>query len=252
MRKVLIVLFIGVPAYAGEPARGGRGESCGAASDCEEGLQCVTETCRGENDVPAAASAGPPEGAPLSPTAVDSPEPQRSFGFGTAIGGGFGGREVGANPRFNSAEGTGAFGALLLPTLEAQIFLPREFSVDVTIPVTNIAILSAAQGTFFFNTDVFFNFNLGRGALRLVLGPGLGFSVVAGKETTSGNIRTIVVGTGTLRIPAEVGLEILTRRRFFGFKVLARPWAEVGGGDGFTFGGGGLLGVLVFSFYATR
>jgi hypothetical protein len=41
----------------------------------------------------------------------------------------------------SSASVTGP--AIVLPTLELQAFLPDEHSIDITLPITNIAVVSA-------------------------------------------------------------------------------------------------------------
>lgn len=172
----------------------------------------------------------------LPPEDWESAAPQRTFGFGTAFGGGF------SAATSNSGSGSGTVGpALLFPTLELQGFFKKEYSLDITMPITNMIIVSNAVRGFLFNIDAFFNANVGKGTERLVIGPGLGFAVLS---SSSGS-------AGTLRLPAQLGFELLSRKRGFGFKLLARPWAEFAFGTGGTAVGGGLLGALVFSGYST-
>jgi hypothetical protein len=173
------------------------------------------------------------------PSEPASQGPQRVFGFGTAFGGG-----VAAATAVSGGGSSASFvgPALLLPTLEFQGFFPGEYSLDVTLPVTNMILVSSAMKGFLFSTDVFFNANIGKGTERFVVGPGLGFSVLA----LDGGSAT------TFRLPAQIGLEILTKKRGFGFKLLARPWLEVASGSRATAVGGGVLGALVFSGYSTR
>jgi hypothetical protein len=174
-----------------------------------------------------------------APEASAAPAPQRVFGLGTAFGGGVSAATAVSSTGYQkSLVGP----ALLLPTTEFQFFFPREYSLDVVVPLTNIIIVSKAVGGFAFTMDAFFNMNIGQGTERFVFGPGLGFSALASDGGSA----------GTLRLPAQIGLEVLTEKRGFGFKILARPWAEFGSGSAGTAVGGGLLGALVFSTYVTR
>lgn len=156
------------------------------------------------------------------------PKRERSAGFGTAFGGGF------------SSAGDGMAGAFLLPTAELQIFLPREYSIDVTMPVLNIALLSALTGGLWLAGDLYFNVNAGQGELRFVAGPGVGFAHASaqGSKVTS------------LKIPFQIGLESLSKKRTFGLKLLARPWFEIADTGYSSATGGGLIGALVFSGYS--
>jgi hypothetical protein len=137
---------------------------------------------------------------------------------------------------------TSVVGVLTLPTIEARVFLGASgWSIDVTVPLTNVVVVSAVVGGFFFNMDAFLAFNVGRGPVRFVLGPGLGLSAVSGKDVTG----------ASLRIPAEVGVELLVFRENLGVAVLARPWLEIAGGTSQAVGGG-LTGVLGVFGYFTR
>lgn len=162
-----------------------------------------------------------------SPPEVAFGGKERSFGFGTAFGGGF------------SGAGGGMTGAFLLPTAELQIFLPSEYSIDVTVPVLNIALSSALLGGLVVGSDLYFNVNAGKGKARLVAGPGIGFAYA---EVGS-------VSVTAIKVPAQLGFEVLSKKRTFGFKMVARPWLEFGVGGSSRGLGGGLLGALVFSGY---
>ena len=169
-------------------------------------------------------------------TLLDS-RPKRVFGFGTAVGGGFAATTVTSSSRSASSVGP----ALLLPTLEMQIFTSGGSSFDITIPITNMILVSNALEGVVVSADVMFNANSGKGSTRLVIGPGLGFSIVAVDHGTA----------GSFRIPAQLGFEVLNKRQSFGFKLLARPWLELASGSEASAVGGGMLGVLVFSGYVT-
>lgn len=168
----------------------------------------------------------PSQGAPGDP---QFPHRERSIGFGTAFGGGF------------SGSGRSVNGAILFPTAELQIFLPKEYSIDVSMPVLNMALSSALLGGFVFGTDLYFNVNAGKGRVRFVGGPGLGIAYAQiGYQDVA-----------VLKIPAQLGFEVLNKKRSFGFKMIARPWLEVPvGGSASADTGGGMLAVFAFSGYA--
>lgn len=168
--------------------------------------------------------------------AEEKDEHVRIFGAGTAFGGGVAGVSVGTGTSETSSV---LSPALVLPTLELQAFLPDEYSIDISLPITNIAVVSAIVGGFVWNSDVFFNFNFGKGTARGIVGPGVGFGVVAVGSTTA----------GSFRLPAELGLELITDNEAFGFKIMARPWAEFSSGSGVGGVGGGVVGLLGFSGY---
>lgn len=171
----------------------------------------------------------------------ESARPARIFGAGTAIGGGVAAYTVAGSTGSTSTSGISP--ALLLPSLEIQGFLPGEYSIDVSVPLTNIIVIAALSDVFLWNTDFFFNFNFGDGGVRGIVGPGLGFSVA----TVSGST------AGSLRLPAELGVEFLTAESGFGFKMMARPYAEFAFAQGSSARGigGGVLGVLAFTGYVT-
>ena len=167
--------------------------------------------------------------------------PARRFGLGTAIGSGY---AVGA--ALSSGASLGGNVALEAPSLEMQFFTRRGHSIDISVPVTNTIIVAAVAGIFAWSTDVFYNFNLGRGRVRGLLGPGLGagFAVAGG------------VSAGFLRVPVMGGVEFLSPRARFGFKIRARPFFDLAFGTGPSASvlavGGGAFGELVFSFYGRR
>jgi hypothetical protein len=182
-------------------------------------------------------------GAAAEYTQSSSPGIQRSFGGGTAIGAGVA-AVTAVSSIGKSASGVGL--ALLLPSLELQAFFKREHSIDFSVPITNIIVGSILAKGFFFNADVFYNPNIGKGIARFIVGPGIGFTAFSVQG----------VSGGTFRIPGQLGLELLTKGRGFGFKILARPWVEFGGASNSSASasgvGGGVLGALVFSGYSTN
>ena len=104
-----------------------------------------------------------------------------------------------------------------------------------------MAIVSAVLEGFVFNAMVYADFSVGD-FIRFVGGPGLGFGVVSVDGLTAGD----------LRIAALIGGEFLTADRLFGFRLMTRPFFDVGFGEvGVAVGGGALL-ELGFNFYVTR
>jgi hypothetical protein len=136
--------------------------------------------------------------------------------------------------------------ALELPSLEMQFFTRRGHSIDVSVPITNTIVIAAVARIFFWSTDVFYNFNLGRGRVRGLLGPGLGAGLAVGSGGSAGYLRVPILG----------GVEILSPRARFGFKVQARPFFNLAFGSSATSvivaPGGGVIGELAFSFYGRR
>lgn len=176
----------------------------------------------------------------LASTEARADAPERLWGLGTALGPGFAGSVLGSTTNAVSF-------AFLLPSFEARIFLPRRpWSIDLTVPLASSVLTSVLLGGFFINSDVFLNFNVGD-RYRLLVGPGLGFGLgVSARYSAS--------AAGSLRIPAELGFEVLTPGRTFGFQLLARPWFELGilpgsGGSLAASPGGGVLFLLGFVGY---
>lgn len=190
------------------------------------GVRLVDAADREPVPPPSTPSMDMPPSSELPPLTL--PKKERSVGFGTAFGGGF------------AAAGDEKAPALLLPTLELQIFTPREFSIDLTLPVFNMVLGSALTKGMVLGADMFFNVNAGSGRARFVAGPGIGFAYAS-----VGNITVTAV-----KLPAQIGFEVLSKKRTFGFKLLARPWVEFAQGDSASGVGGGLLGALVFSGYS--
>ena len=182
---------------------------------------------------------GPAEAPPPPPEPVVSAEhhrPTRVFGLGTSHGAGV----AAASISDFSGGSTLALGfALLLPSLEAQIFLGSDdISLEVSVPVLNIAIVSAVTSWFVWNTNVYLAFHFGDD-VRFVVGPGLGFSVVSAGS----------LGGFSLRIPAVIGVEFLTPASSFGARLQTRPFVELAFVSGGTQVGGGALLELAFHFY---
>lgn len=164
----------------------------------------------------------------------------RIFGIGTALGAGIATDSPGVN--FDEPIPDDLRYAVELPTLELQGFFDNEWSIDVTLPVTNMIVVKAATDAFIWRSDVFLNFNLGSGIVRGILGPGIGFAIVVGNSLT----------TGTLRVPAELGIELDSPHETFGFKIMARPWIEFLPSESSSPVGAGIMGLVGFSGYVTK
>lgn len=172
---------------------------------------------------------------------ADDPARHRIVGIGSGIGGGFAAVTL-TGPAGSTSTTSTTLPAFMLPTLEGQVFLTKhEWSIDLTIPLTNILVVSGVVGGFFFQADAFFNANFGRGLVRFVAGPGLGFTAVSARS----------VSGAAFRAPAELGIELLLADKRLGIKLLARPWVEFARGAVHTVGGG-VIGLLTVSGYVTK
>jgi hypothetical protein len=178
-----------------------------------------------------------PRGAVLEETRTAEPSLARRFGFGSALGGGvtatiFGGQTL-------------VLPGVLVPTLEARLFLESGSSIDLSLPVVNVVSASISVRGLALTLDGFYNFNLGSEGVRFLIGPGLGLAVIAAPYVASFGVK----------VPVQVGVEFLTKSRVFGFSLQARPYVEatyvaIGTGSITRFGAGALA-VLGFNWYAT-
>jgi hypothetical protein len=169
----------------------------------------------------------------------------RVFGLGSAFGAGI--QAVTLVGLGGSNAKTGILPAVDLPTLEFRYFLkPQDWTIDVSIPLTNMIIVSAATHGFYFNADAYLNFNVGKGSLRLTAGPGIGLDVLAvGSSGGSG-------AAFGIKVLGEVGFEALSSGRHFGFQLLARPFVEFVPAGGIGAVGGGALLMFDFMGYVTK
>lgn len=196
----------------------------------------------------AAVGPGPEQGGDAEVvTSVDPGEMptrrRRRWGIGSElIGGGVEGGRLYVDGTDASVR-VGAIPRLVLPTVEVQGFRRNGHSIDVSVPITNAIVGAVLEGVFLWSTDVFYSLNNGHGRVRQILGPGLGFAVGGARG----------VRAASVRVPLELGVEVLTERLRWGFKVLARPFFEyaVVSGGGVTVDGpaGGVLAGLGVSRY---
>ncbi|CAN5361481.1 hypothetical protein BH09MYX1_BH09MYX1_22330 [soil metagenome] len=167
-----------------------------------------------------------------------APRNHRTFGFGIGGGGG-----IQAFLNFSRGRFSPSF-AELLPSIELQIFpfRRRDWAIDLTFPLWNTIITGVRDDALFLQLDAFLDFNVGKGNVRFIVGPGVG---IAGRNNAAG-------GSGSLRIPAELGVEILAANHHIGLRFLARPWTEFVVAENGTGVSTGVLGVFVFTSYTTR
>lgn len=174
--------------------------------------------------------------------------PQRQWGLGSTLGGGAVFASLIATT--GSARASSVSPALLLPSFDARIFLRSGHSIDISVPILNVLLLSALNGGFVFSADAYYNINSGTGNIRLLAGAGLGFTALA----LSGGGTTIA--GGSIRIPAMIGVEFMTAAQGFGFQLALRPFAELAFAgaasiSGSAVGGGVLFVIGFFGYSAT-
>ena len=207
-------------------------------SCCAVGILLTSVAFARQVSAQEAAPADAPQPAVATIPTVEAPINRRIFGIGVGVGGGVGAVSVTST----GSTASGVVPLLYLPTIETQFFIPDTdgFSVDVSIPITNIVIASAALEGLWLETDAFFNFGPGGQNVRLVAGPGLGFNAFVYRDQSFGGLRLL----------GEIGFEALTDGQGFSFKLLARPFFEVFMGDligDASAVGGGATALISFS-----
>lgn len=220
-----------------QSALGADGDTCSKRSDCAVGLRCHNEKC-----------AKPSE---------DDAEPQRTFGFGFGFGGGISAGTLHTIKRLDEADATPE---VILGTFEFSWYLPGEHAANLYVPLVNNVIGSLAVGGFVWNMDLVFTFNIGKGNVRFVAGPGVGFTVLAATTLFSNGAHAT---GGGLRIPGELAVEILTAKHTDGVKFALRPWIEISterydypgvllSGANVNATGGGVIGMITFTRFSLR
>jgi hypothetical protein len=172
-------------------------------------------------------------GSFASPALAQYAVGHRRVGAGTMVGGGFSRMDY-------QFESVGPNQALyLLPTIELKLFLGDVFSLDLSVPVVNIAASNALQDYFFFTADLYATFHPSApSAVELFVGPGLGVSYA---KWSNDELHKSADGFA-FHIPARIGVEFNNARRTFSFLLAARPFFSlVHGGSGETRPGGGVL-----------
>jgi hypothetical protein len=173
----------------------------------------------------------------------------RTFGGGTSFGAGYSRMDY----QFPTIDPNRPF--YLLPTLEFKVFFSDALSLDLSVPVVNIAASNALQDYFFFTAEAYLNFHPSApSAVELFVAPGFGVSYA--KWSTDKPEEIAIHNRGSesgyaFHIPVRLGLEFNNARRSFSLYVAARPFFSlVHGGSGETNPGGGALLEIGLMAYA--
>ncbi|NMB75940.1 MAG: hypothetical protein GYA21_12535 [Myxococcales bacterium] len=173
---------------------------------------------------------------PLPASAQGSPE--RMFGLGTYVSGGYYMAKSGDIKRDTPA--------LVLLDLELEIPFSRTMALQLWVPVLNIALFNSAdnsKGAFWMQG--FFKMYIGGENEGLFVAPGAGFWYLS-----SGDTECVLFD-----VAARAGWEFSTAGRGFGFTLSVRPWLDIiapTAGSGDTALGFGVLAEAGFHFYLTR
>jgi hypothetical protein len=159
----------------------------------------------------------------------------RTFGIGTAVGLGYSRMDY----QFPDVEPGQLF--YLLPTLELKVFFNDTISLDMSVPVVNIAASNALQDYFFVTGELYLDFHptAPRTSWELFAAPGIGVSYAAWKDEEQG----LTESGYAFHVPVRVGMEFNNQRRNLSFFVAVRPFFSLvhGGSGDNTAGGGGML-----------
>jgi hypothetical protein len=165
----------------------------------------------------------------------------RVFGGGTSLGAGYSRMDW----QFLDIDPNRPY--WLLPTVELKVFLGDALSLDLSVPVVNIAASNAIQKYFFFTTEAYVNFHPSApSAIELFVAPGVGFSY-AGWKSDDGKS---TAGAYAFHVPVRIGLEFNNARRTFSVAVALRPFFSLihgGSGDNGA-GGGGIVEVTLMAY----
>jgi hypothetical protein len=130
---------------------------------------------------------------------------------------------------------------LLLPTLELKYFFNDRLSIDLSVPIVNIALSNALRDYFFVTGEVYLNFHASApSSTELFVAPGIGFSYA--KDSYEEGGQTFDEDAWAFHIPVRIGLEFNNARRKFSWFVAIRPFFNlVHGSRGDTKPGGGAM-----------
>jgi hypothetical protein len=169
----------------------------------------------------------------------------RTFGIGTAVGGGF----MRMDYQFPDVEPNQPF--YLLPTLEMKVFLGDRLSIDMSVPVVNIAASNALQDYFFVTGELYVNFHPTAPMSRweLFVAPGFGVSYASWDPEEEETDVTSADGYA-FHIPVRIGMEFNNAKRNFSLFIAARPFFSLvhGGSDANEAGGGVLVEVGLMAY----
>jgi hypothetical protein len=165
----------------------------------------------------------------------------RAFGVGTTGGIGYSRMDF----QFPDVK-VGEF-AYELPTLELKVFLTDVVSLDLSVPVTNIAASNALKKYFHISGELYVNFHpTAPSTFELFVAPGIGFSYASWNDDL-GN----ALSSYAFHVPVRLGLEIsISRSRSFSFFVALKPFFSLvhGGKGDNSAGGGGLLEIGLMGY----
>lgn len=151
----------------------------------------------------------------------EGPIPVRKVGFGTGLGLGFSGKTLSTAEHEIVTETYDVPIGFALPTFDLQFFVAPFFSMDLAFSVSGTVGSAIVHQAFYWTQDVFATFHAGAGVARFIGGPGVGYTVAFTQGADSAE------QGASLRLPVQLGLEVITADEGFGFKLLARPWLEL-------------------------
>ena len=180
-----------------------------------------------------------------SPAAAQYAIAHRSFGAGTAVGGGY----WRMNYQFPGVDSQDPLA--LLPTLELKMFLRDQLSIDLSVPVGNIAASNAIQDYFFFTAEAFANFHPSAPSpIEVFIAPGFGFTYARwdGEDEQGSELDQ---SGFAFHIPVRMGVELNSSLRRFSMFIALRPFFAIVHNDETKPGGGAFVEIGVMA-YSTR
>lgn len=171
----------------------------------------------------------------------------RFFGAGTSMGIGYERMQL---PTFDVGASRLAY---LLPTIELKLFPMDTLSIDISVPVANIAASNAIRDYFLFTGEAYVNFHPSAPAQwELFIAPGIGFSYAHQSFDNAGVTEDHELLL--FHIPTRIGMEYqFDRRRHFSVFIAARPFFSLAHSPGGpTRPGGGALLEIGFMGYTVR
>lgn len=171
-----------------------------------------------------------------------------TWGVGTSLGVGYQKMDL----QFARIDADGALPedmTLLLPTLELKYFLSDKLSIDLSMPIVNVALSNALRDYFFVTGEAYLNFHASApSSMELFVAPGIGFSYARDSYEEGG--RDIVEEAWAFHVPVRIGVEFNNARRNFSWIVAVRPFFNlVHGHQGDINPGGGVMLELSFMAY---
>ncbi|MCK5799880.1 MAG: hypothetical protein KAI47_21970 [Deltaproteobacteria bacterium] len=171
----------------------------------------------------------------------------RTWGVGTAIGAGFQKMDL-QFARINDGVISEDM-TLLLPTLEMKYFLSDQLSIDLSMPIVNVALSNALRDYFFVTGEAFINFHASApSSMELFVAPGIGFSYASDSYEEQGVEYN--ESAWAFHVPVRIGVEFNNATRKFGWMIAVRPFFNlVHGNKGDITPGGGVMVELAFHAY---